>query len=286
MFTLDVLVLSLVVPALMGFGTAWLASRCRGPFQPISAGVLVLGLGLAVLVGEIGVTGWPGFFPLEAWGWVHVFALAALGVGLVESAWPPPTLARWVIRLLVARALVGLILRPLVPDTFEVGAAAVRWGGLDLAILIVWGGLEGLADRLRGPALPLSLGLVGLGIAVGLVMSGSLRLGQLGLTVAAVLAGVSSASVFARELSLARGPLAVLVIVWAALLLNGTFYADLPESSVILFAVAPLAGWVGQIGPLRRRGGWLQTLAMVLAVAVPAGLAVGLAVWSSPSLEY
>jgi hypothetical protein len=262
MFPPSFLLLGLLLPGLIGLGSALTRSRLA----------LALGVGLASSIGLVATGGWPGFRPVEAWGWAILAGMAGGLMGLVELA--APKVVTWALRFVLAQAVVGLVLRPLVPDTFDIDGGALRWSGLTLGLLIVWWYLDALASRLNGPAWAVAWLVIGLGAAVCLVWHGSLRLFQLASVPAAALAGVAVGSLLKgdRERANALGPLASVLVVWAALLLNGTFYAEVPEASVGLLALAPLAAWAGQIGRLRE-GGWKQVLAVGLAVAAVAGVA-------------
>lgn len=263
MFPASFLWLGLVVPGLVA-----LIGSLAGHRGAVSAGV-----GTACSLGLIATGGWPGPTPVEAWGWATLAGCAGALLGLLELVAPTPL--KWALRGVLTQAVVGLVLRPLVPDTFPIDAGAWRWSALSLAMLAAWWHFEGLGERLRGPAWPAVWLTTGLGVAVCLVLGGSLRLGQLAMVPMAVMAGVTLGALrpARRDHQIGIAPFAAVLAAWSGLLLNGTFYANVPEASVALCALAPVAAWVGLAGKLRE-GGWKQVVAACVATAVPVGLAV------------
>ncbi len=257
MFPTSFFVLGLSLSALLAWAFSW------GGHRTLTA----LGVGAGCAIGLIAAGGWLGLPPSEAWGVVSIAAIAGAVLGLIEGV--APVVVTWGLRFLVVQAVVGLVLRPLTPDTFSIDTAALRWSGLSAAAFLVWWHLDRLGERLQGAAWPIAWWMIGVGTAVVLVMGGSLRLGQLGMVTASVLTGLVLGSLPKRNRTMGAGPLASIVLSWLGLLLNGTFYNEVPEASVALLACAPCACWVGCLGQ-----GWKPKLAMTAALTVVIGAAI------------
>jgi hypothetical protein len=91
--------------------------------------------------------------------------------------------------------------------------------------------------------------------------------------------GLGIVSIWWRGLSLARGGSAVVVTVFAALVLSARFYGypELPLPSLVALAVAPRMLWLDRIPFVRERGPIVATLWRVLAILIPCGVAIGFA---------
>lgn len=89
-----------------------------------------------------------------------------------------------------------------------------------------------------------------------------------------------------RRINLGRGGMPVYTIVFAALLIYAYFWEpQVPKSILIVLAVAPLATFVDRIGPISRLKSWQVGLVRAVAIAIPVGVAVGLALaWRPPEI--
>lgn len=242
-----------------------------------------LGIGLAMLGGLIAVEPWPGFWPHDTWGWAHVGALVAALLGTLEAAGLVPARARSLVQLLLAELLVALIVRPLIPHVFSPDGAGLRVLGVGLGLAVVWAALDVFAEHERGPALPAVLTVLGLGLCVSIVLSGSLRLAQMGFVGVALAAGLALGSMIRKDTEWRGVSVAAPLIAWAALALDSTFYGGLPEASVALLAAAPMLAWATRLGPLQRLGVRWRALVAASLVAIPTAVAVVLAFRQAPS---
>jgi hypothetical protein len=245
-----------------------------------------LALGMGYALGHAAVRGWLGVAPVpipvppvDVIDWLPWLALAAGCWGLIEGnsrRW------RWLGRLVLTGAVLGLVLGPLARNGGSWPVLAARWVGLGAGVLWVWGLLDARDERLAGGSLLTVLAMVAGGSSLTLALSGSLVLGEL--------AGVLTAAVVALRFGLgrdpgstaARGLMAVVVVVLAGLLLAGRFYSETPTSAALVLAVAPLAAWIDRPGPLGRPSAWLWPLVRVGVVVLLIGFAIARAVAAVP----
>jgi hypothetical protein len=106
------------------------------------------------------------------------------------------------------------------------------------------------------------------------MLSGYASGGQLGLPLAAALAGAAAASLVLRDtagLSAALGPAVVGLF---SLLVIGHFFGELTTSHALLLGLAPLLCWLPEVPLVRRAPAWLRGLARLALVAVPLGVAL------------
>jgi hypothetical protein len=245
---------------------------------------VALALGAGVLAAQFHFAP-PAFPPIEVTDRIPWLVALAMLLGVCESVRPSPGWARWENRLLLTLLTLGLILGPVLGADWPTRSALARQGGLVLVVLTAWANLEALAARRSTAVLGPALLVVVACVAVALMLSGVIVLGQLAGGLAAALAVTWIVSWWLPDRSLGRGGVPVLVATVAALLIEGHVYAGLPASSAYLLAAAPLAAWVGSVGPMRRLSGWQAGLLNTIATLVPAAVAVGLAIAASPGYE-
>jgi hypothetical protein len=275
-----------VVPALAAAVTL-VAAGWVGRRAGLAGGdqaAVALGLGAGALAAQL-VNARPAFPPVEVTDRIPWIVAAAMLLGLCESVRPSPGWARWENRLLLTALVLGLILGPVLGEDWPTRSALARQGGLALVLLAAWANLESLASRRSTAMLGPALLVVAASAGVALMMSGSLVLGQLGLGLASALAAAWVVSWWLRGPSLRRGGIPVLFATYGALLIVGHIYSGLPAPAAYLLAAAPLAAWVGFVGPTRRLAAWQATLLGALATLVPAAVAMGLAIAASPRYE-
>jgi hypothetical protein len=247
-----------------------------------------LALGTSYALGHAAIQGWiaaherPPFPPLDAPDWLPWLALAAMGLGLLEVAWPGPAWSRWENRLLLTGGMLWLLLNSQFQARWATNAEGVRWlVGLGAGVLAFWGVLEALADRLGG-ALPLPLLIQAGGTAAVELLSGSLAQAEFAAVLAAALGLTWVASWFGPALSLSRGAVPVVAVALSGLILSGYFFAFVPAASALLLAAAPLALYVDRIGPIRRLSPWKASLVRALTILVPVAAAVAVAFAKAP----
>jgi hypothetical protein len=175
----------------------------------------------------------------------------------------------------VLAAAAWLVVRPraevLDPKMFWARAA-----GAAVASVAWWAAMEWLARRRPGPGLPLLLSAAAGSAALVLVDSGSQAFGQITGGVALALLVLAAAGLWFGNLSLARGGVLAVAIALLGMLLAGYCYADLTPQNFVLLAAAPLAAWIAELPPLRRRPrvgfavAAVVTFSVLLVAVVPA----------------
>jgi hypothetical protein len=141
--------------------------------------------------------------------------------------------------------------------------------------------LDALARRTpTAVEMPAFLLIISAGAFGGLMLSGSMLLGQF----AAVLsAAVFGSLVFTiRRVNLGRGIVPVFSLLLGTLLVSGYFFAELPASSAALIAFAPALALI----PLRMPSKIVACGIRAGLVSVPVIVALVLAFRSSPPLDY
>jgi hypothetical protein len=120
--------------------------------------------------------------------------------------------------------------------------------------------------------------MVALAAAVVLILSGSMKFGQLALALAGAAAGCAIVVRGSTQQSSSVAPLPFATLL-VGLLATGYLYSysDVPAASYLLVAVAPLATCVASFAPGSRFNRRRRQLAELIAVAAILGLAVGLA---------
>jgi hypothetical protein len=246
---------------------------------------VALGIGAGYLAGHIAIA-WPSGDVTDR---IPIVALTAILLGLFESLWPAPGWARWENRLLLAALVVGAVLGPLIETMTATRDGYVRLGAIALAIAVARANLEALARRLPPAAFGLAIGFTTVGVAITLLLAGNMLLCQLVLALGASLGAAWLLSLWWPRLSLSRGGVAVVAVVLGSLLICGQFYSVLLDSTALTFGwvavglvAAPLAAWVGMIGPIRRRPIWVVSLVVGFATLIPVAIAVGVAIGSAP----
>lgn len=256
------------------FALFWGRERARGALGPLAVGV-------AYFLGHLAITGWTSFPPADTTNWLPYFALAAAVLGAFCSVLPITAWSRVAIFALVSTGALRLLLRPKFQYGWSPGEGWVWVAGLGCAIVLLAIVLDALARR-PGTAVetPIFLLIVSAGTSGALMLSGSMLLGQFAMVLAAAVFG---ALVFAiRKVALGRGIVPVFSLLLSALLVSGYFFAELPATSAVLLAFAPVPALI-DIGLTNKL---LALGSRAALVSVSVALALVLAFRSSPPLTY
>jgi len=264
----------MVAAGACGFALFWGKERTRGALGPLA-------LGVAYVVGHLLIAGWTSFPPADTTNWLPYFALAAAVLGVFCANLPLTAWARGVTFGLVSIGALRLLLNP----KFQYGwSPSEGWAwvaGLGSAIVLLAIILDGLARR-PGTAveMPLFLLIVSAGTSGAVMLSGSMLLGQFTMVLAAALFG--SLVFTAGKVPLGRGIVPVFSLLLGALLASGYFFAELPLTSAVLLAFAPILPLI----PTRKSNKLLALGIRAALVSIPVALALVLAYRSSPPLTY
>lgn len=240
-----------------------------------------LGVGAGLMAGYHAVDGWPPLPPTESQHWLVMVALpiAVLlaSLGPFQNTRPKWRMAVRFLQCLLAGATPAVLLQSYLQYEWSYSQAVAWLAGLAVVTIGLWLGLDQLKRRQPGRWLTLNLCIVAAGTGVCVTMSGSQTIGQLALSLAAVLAGAWLVSWVLPKQAASPATLGVAVISLAGLWINGYFYAELTTTNVILLALAPLAGWVTRLPKLRRALGWRSAVTRSVAVLIPVVIALILA---------
>lgn len=226
---------------------------------------------------------WPGlgpWLPREATHWLPYAALATLAVGPVSSVKGVSWIERLLMFLLVA-LVAGWFLVP-VRESLE----PARW----MQILIWATSVAALASLLHplikhfpGPFLPAILTVTLLCGAVVIFLGDIASFAQTAAAAAAAMLGITVAAFFLRKADALRSVALTFAVLTSGLMLIGKTetFADVPTASYALVPFAPLALWMGAIGPLSKLTGWRRWLAQGILPLAVLFVAVALAAASS-----
>jgi len=276
----------LVLPAAISAVVLYLWSRGFGTWQWAGAG-WSLAVVPGFVAGYVATYGWPKIPPIESQEWVLVVLVPVAAAISAVAAWRGRgSSAIWAARWLVAVCAAPLLLQPYLKHQWS-GMEALLWlAGIGVAVAGQWVSLAGLEARSsaktegapKGGWFEWVLAGTAGGTGVVILLSGSQTLGQLGLTLACVLAAGGVAGWFGPCPEVRVGRTDVPVVVLIGLWMSGYFYAELAILHVILLMLAPHAAWVGDIPKIRRMPPWQGMAIRLLAVGGVVLAAVILAV--------
>ncbi len=281
------------LPALLCAAAVWCLGRRRGiASQPLDApadgatnpfpGIgWSFGVGLGFAAGFIATEGLPPMPPVEAQDWLAVVALpAAVVLGVLASCSHTARWPAWVVRLAILAGIAPLLLQPYITYTWTatqsvmwltgLGAAAVAFGAL---LVPMSRPHEAVQPWLLPAVLLIAAGSTGIVIT----LSGSQSLGQLGLALAATIAGGGLITALKPSRTHMGGGVDVVAVLLIGLWLNACFYTQLSATHAALLAGCPLAAWVGWIPLVHHRPAWQRAAVVLLVVVCLAGTAVGTA---------
>jgi hypothetical protein len=116
--------------------------------------------------------------------------------------------------------------------------------------------------------MPLVLLVPSAGLALVMILSHAAQLAALSGGFAAVLGGLWLVSWANRRMNLARGAIPPFATAFGGLLLGGTLYSDVPKTSAVVLAVAPLLSMVDRMGPVARLSPRKAAVVRIIAVVM------------------
>ncbi len=275
--------LGVLLPAVLCGAWLILAWRPWRRDESITGGAWggAIGFGMGYLIAHTAAVGWPPLRPVDVTQWLPYVAVAAAGLGLVESLGMMNRWLRWGFRFSLSAAAVWLLLRPMFEYRWTVPQGALWLIVLAMAMFITWMSLDTLARQVRGACGPLTILIVAGGGGIVLVVSKVASLGQLSGAVAAMAGASLVVTWWNGARSLAPGATAVVTILLGYLWLEGYLYGEVPALSAVLLAAAPTAAWIGNLPRVRRLADWQAVSVRAAAVTLPTLIAVALAVAAS-----
>ncbi len=272
--SLNEALLGFALPAVAAALALLLAKRClSGDMSSRYAPSLALLVGFMLGYQLLGIGSW---LPTSHWHWLPyalVFAAVlgpvanAAGVGLGEK--------------LMVYALAALVIAwQLAPTWANVDPAkSTQILICAAAVSVAAFAFDPLAQKSVGPFLPFMLAIISVCAAVVVVVSGSLRLGQLTGIGAGAMTGIAIAAALGRQTgSLTAISLPLFVFLTGTMWIGHVnSFSEVPTASYPLVAVSPLAYWICQAGPLSRMTGWRRTAVHAALSIAPAIIALALA---------
>ena len=300
---LQTILLGTVLPAILASIILGAASFRRISTPRLDAlhpgpGAWAGGVAVAVgcIVGYVAILGYPRFPPIDIKQWFAYFAAAACVVGCLEQRlWPVSRRTgmrantiplRWLPRVVLIGAVVGLSLRPLVGYSWSTPVAAAWLVGSAIAFATLWWAMDGLADAKSEAGATMACTVVAVGSSVVLMLSGSASLGLLAGTLAAVLGMIALLAALGRIGEVLSSAVPVIATVLATLWLQGYFYSEVPKTAAILLLSALPLSWMI---PRIRQAGRTESSALLLrvgSVALPIVVAILLAWRARPVDDY
>lgn len=260
---------------------------CGWPWRAPSATRLrlgwVLALGGGTYLGCRLLDLWPHWPPREDQDRFLLIVLPAVLLVEIVVAFPRvPARLAWGLRLLIALAAGRILLHGSVYVTDIAGASArlartqtwITLAALAVGLAVAWAGLDLLMRRRPGVVVPAALMLTLMAASLTVMLSGYATGGQLGLPLAASLAGASLASAVLR-----RPPpvsaLSIPLVGLFGLITIGYFFGELTPVHAVILLAAPLCCWIPELPYVCRLGPKLRVatsvglvvLAIVLVVA-------------------
>ncbi len=228
------------------------------------------GLALALVPVYLLADGWPALPPAESWQWIVYMVLVAGAVGVLDTMRRWPAAVRVAVYVVPAGLSGALLVGPWVesPWVWRVMTAVL--------VLTVHVAINDGAGRARGGSVPLALFVAAACASIVIVESNNAKLFQLAVALSACLGVCTVLAWWRPTVSLARGAAPVIAVALPGLVLSAKFltYAPIPAWSFVLAAVAPLGLVVDRFTPGDRLRPGLAAAVRVIAVLIPAAVAV------------
>ncbi len=226
--------------------------------------------------------GVPQFPPADSVNWVGYIGGLTIFLGPFEREIPAPEWGRWIGRGILSFCAISLLLYPSLQHR-SVWSAFLWIGGASTVLLLVWGAVQQLDEKVDGFVFPLTYMLVSTVASVLLI--GSFQYGSMAqysgayATICGVFLGVSLLN---RSRSVLGGARPALLVLFPMILLSGWFYASDVQSGAwpfLLLSVLPVGVSIGFLPFLKPRLSRFQKgISGVFSVFVLGSLLAG-AVW-------
>jgi hypothetical protein len=264
----------MVAAGICGFALYWGKESARKALGPLAVGI-------SYFAGHLFVAGWATFPPTDTTNWLPYFAVAAAVLGALCGVLEIGAWVRVLIFGLVSAGALRLLLKAKFSYDWSLIEGCIWVVGLAGAMVLLAIVLDALVRRSATAfEMPAFLLIICAGTFGALMLSGSMLLGQF----AAVLgAAVFGSMVFTiRKVAFGRGVVPVFSLLVSALVVSGHFFAELPVTSAVCLAFAPILALI----PIGLPGKLLVSAIRIALVSVPVAVAVAWAFRSSPSLSY
>ncbi len=229
-----------------------------------------VGLCVGFTAGYHATEGWPPLPPVQSQQWLLTVLMPAAFLvsclALVRRVWCRRV---WMFRAALAFSAAPLLLQSYLEYHWSASQSTVYAVGFGVVCLLIWSVLARIAtDRTCGRWLAAALLVTSGGVGLTTLFSGSQTLGQLGLALAATLAGGGVAVLLAfdrQSYPTTTAMIDVPIVLLAGLLLNGRWYAEMASVHSVLLGLSPLAFGVSVAPGVRRLQTW-QRIALGLVL--------------------
>lgn len=257
---------------------SWRAWRRKSPYSRGHWGGALAFAG-AYFAAHVLLLSWPAFPPEQSAEWHAWIALALGAVGVAQRWWGDRWFMTWPVRIAVAGGVCFALLQSPLEHTWGRTEGIAWMAGLTVLLVAVWYSLERIAGFRGGASLPLSLWAWCAIGAAAFTVAGSGALGQLGGALAAACGAAVVLSWWAPGIKLSGGAMTALVPLFYGLVLRSHFFGELTIWSAALLAAAPFALWFGEQRKFHFTRPWKAALVRMVAIAVPALIALGIEAW-------
>jgi hypothetical protein len=241
--------------------------------------------GIAYLVAHSVLLGWPALpsaeRTLSALEWQAWSVATIVPASLVFLSKRTGAGAECILRGVFASALVLLSLRGWMQRAGSPGLAL----SFLVVILVAWASTDALVRRSPGPIAVLPLFATLFCASVSSLLGHSVVVAELAGVVCMALGVSAVVSAIEPSFQLSRGAVAVIVLLFAGLSLNGVFFGDVPWYSGLLSAVSLLAPWIAARRTSSPGSRWKTALLRAALAAIPAAAAVAATYLGTPSYE-
>lgn len=237
-----------------------------------------VGIALGFFSANYLLVSWPPFPPNAPSHWLVYLAIIAALLTLLERRWRLSPEWLWRFRFGMSTLFMLILLRSMIMYTWT-DPQALFWLAMIIpTTAVTWKYLDVLARRRKGATVPMTLSLV-CAVASGcLALSGSMLLAQLAGALASIFAVAVLLGLWARDFTLSGGGISLFVLLYAGLLWQGCFYAELPVVSGGLLFLAPLTAWVLEIKIIRQLSPKKTALVRLMTMCIPLAIAVLLSI--------
>ena len=277
--SLNQLTISLLLPALVcGSIYVYVAFLCRrDTYQILHKWLIAAALGIAYIIGYIGLEGKLTLKPIESRHWIFYLTVVTVGT---SGVWHKDKRFGVMLEILLSILVPRILLMSYYEYLWSTFVGLMWWIGLAIIIFfflrIVQQSFKTLPQNATIPFV--YLGISG-GTALILALSGSMLLALHSAILVALFTALWILTIvlprilkldFSHDLAaLLIGAAPVLSILLVSLWLNGRFYAEVPSLSVLLLVIAPLLAII-----TKNKSQLIQIGLIVLSVCSAIGIAV------------
>jgi len=273
--TAQQIIFGLLIPMAAAFLPALIVSW----IEPGASWGALLGMLAGFVLALHGVYGqWPELHPSDT-GPRAVLVAIPIGIVAIGLSYKKvPSFIRFLEWIAAPTAAAWFLLSTLSPGKLSTQELWTWIGGVTGTAIFCTLILEWLNKRDKSVGMTFTLGPVLAGAAVLILFNGNTYLGLLTASLATMALGWCVAELIARKKSLGRGPTVLAISLGAALLARGFLTSDtMTILEVSLVGGGIVAGALAEIVLPKSWNGWKQEIVRLILVAIPVGVAVGLA---------